>query len=88
VLSPYGVMTDDWLRGFVVATPTPADALAALHRLDADPADREAVRARTLEAARELDWGAVAQRHITLYRTLIAQHAGRHHRVGGRPKRA
>jgi glycosyltransferase involved in cell wall biosynthesis len=87
VLAPYGAMTDDWLRGFVVEAPTPADALAALHRLDAAPADREAMRTRTLEAAREVDWGMVAQRHITLYRTLIAQYAERHHRVGG-PKRA
>jgi len=88
VLAPYGVLTDDWLRGFVVETPAPADALAALRRLDGDTAEREAIRARTIEAARELDWGVVAQRHIALYRTLIAQYAERHHRTDNRAERA
>jgi glycosyltransferase involved in cell wall biosynthesis len=88
ILSPYGVLTDDWLRGFVVETPTPVAALAALERLDRDPAEREAIRARTLEAARELDWSVVAQRHIALYRTLVTQCAERHHRTDNRTERA
>lgn len=88
VLAPYGVLTDDWLRGFVVETPTPESALAALERLDRDPEAREQIRARTREAARELDWNVVAQRHIALYRTLVTQYAERHHRIGNRPERA
>lgn len=88
VLAPYGALTDDWLRGFIVETATPETALAALHRLDGDAGAREAIRAQTLVAARELDWGVVAQRHIALYRAVIAQHAERHQRAGNRAERA
>ena len=73
VVTTRGAHTTDDLAAAVAAAPTPADAVAELKRLAADPGAVETLSARGRAYAARGGWRAIAEAHVALYERLLAR---------------
>jgi glycosyltransferase involved in cell wall biosynthesis len=75
VVAPFGPSTTDELRVVLLRADTPEEALTQLRvlRSDAGFAGTSGAAGRALVG--RFDWGAIAQEHVALYRSVLAGHA-------------